>query len=107
MSKQAINAFDINQYSMLYYARLGWDDIHHYLTKIDEIDFYDEPNVSAGTQNKNVCAELCDIMPQAETNGNVLHLELMYLQMLLNLGTGMIFNDYYVSNVTMPSQSNR
>ena len=81
---------------MFYYARLGCDDIHHYLTKIDKIDFYGEPNVSAGTQNKNVCAELCDIMPQAKTNGSVLHLKLMYLHMLLNLVLIFNCNDYYV-----------
>ena len=54
MLKQVIDAFEINQYLMFYCARLGCDDIHHYLTKIDETDFYGEPNSSAGTQNKNV-----------------------------------------------------
>ena len=94
MLKQVIDAFEINQYLMFYCARLGCDDIYHYLTKIDEIDFYGEPNSSAGTQNKNVCAELCGSVPQAQTNGNVLRLKLMYLQMLLHLV--LIVNDYYV-----------
>ena len=42
--------------------------------KIDEIDFYGEPNFSAGTQNKNVCAEICGSMPWAERNA--LHLKI-------------------------------
>ena len=70
MLKQATDAFEINQYLMFYCARLGCDDIHHYLTKMDEIDFYGEPNSTAGTQNKNVCAELCGSMPRAERNGS-------------------------------------